>query len=374
MKSTIRLLIVTGVFLSSFVTLASTTWVPIGGDITIFIPYEPSEPFEAPVNVQVTTANGVNTLTWDDIEHASKYEIQYYDSQTNQWISLGTTEELFFVLSGSYSFDTMFSVKACNYNSCTNSDGTSVGQTVTIVINSSLPASPDDGTIGNIDEDGNGIRDDVELEISAIFPNNAVNRGFLEHTAYYFRSFLMDNSNSDMRRHISEVMKGYACLEGTSEGKDAYYTIISTHLDSRERFGKYTENQQILTRASMKVDSLDCVLSGSGVEPISGCFFDEHTHSSIIGSTTTVTSNNVLLGENVKITINVENKQYLGKSFDFAYYLNDIEQAKRRVNEGEQVTWVIDNYLFENDGYLKIKLDNSNGVVWFDYSASCQPN
>ncbi len=354
---------------------ANTTWVPIQVDsIMILVPYTPIEQFSAPNNLQVTTVNEVATLSWDNVEHASQYEIQFYDSQTNQWVSVGTTKELFFVLSGSYPSNTEFSVTACNYNSCTNSDGTSVGQTVSVVINISVPESPDDGTIGNVDEDANGIRDDVELEISAIYPDNAIKRGFLEHTAYYFRSFLLDDSIIDMRSHIAEVMKGYACLEGTNEGKDAYASIISTHLDSRERFGKYNENQQFLSQTSMSVGGLDCVLSGSGVEPISGCFFDEHKYSSIIGDNAIVTSNQILMGENIKITINVKNNIYLGKSFDFAYYLNDIEQEKRRINEGEETTWVIDSYLFENDGYLKLKLDNSNGLVWFDYSASCQPN
>ena len=63
--------------LLSLKTQAKTTWIPIGlGDITTFVPYAPTELFTAPANRRRSNNNGVTTLSWDDVEHASKFEVQ----------------------------------------------------------------------------------------------------------------------------------------------------------------------------------------------------------------------------------------------------------------------------------------------------------
>ena len=62
-------------FLCSLQVQADTTWIPIAvGDITTIIPYTPSTIFLAPTNANLSTVNGVSTLSWSNVEHASKYQ------------------------------------------------------------------------------------------------------------------------------------------------------------------------------------------------------------------------------------------------------------------------------------------------------------
>jgi len=97
---------------------ASTTWIPIAvGDITTIIPYTPSVLFLAPANVNVSTVNGVTTLSWNDVEHASKFEVQAINAE-GQWVTIATTENLSILLTGSNADYTSFRVVACNYNTC----------------------------------------------------------------------------------------------------------------------------------------------------------------------------------------------------------------------------------------------------------------
>ncbi|MCP4412169.1 MAG: hypothetical protein GY808_06330, partial [Gammaproteobacteria bacterium] len=158
MKSTIRLLIVTGVFLSSFVTLASTTWVPIGGDITIFIPYEPSEPFEAPVNIQKSENGGVSTLTWDDVEHASQFEVQGLNAQ-GVWVTILVTTDNFVVLDERFSDYSQIRIAACNYQAQACSNASSIIYIVTETAPTrgepEQPPSPHVQTIPSIDKETN---------------------------------------------------------------------------------------------------------------------------------------------------------------------------------------------------------------------------
>ena len=97
---------------------ASTTWIPISvGDISIIIPYTPSGLFLAPANANISTVSGVSTLSWSDVEHASKYQVQALNAQ-GQWVTIATTESLFLVLTGSNANYSSFRVVACNYNTC----------------------------------------------------------------------------------------------------------------------------------------------------------------------------------------------------------------------------------------------------------------
>lgn len=104
--------------LCSLQAQASTTWIPIAvGDITTIIPYIPSGLLLAPANANVSIVNGVSTLSWNDVEHASKFEVQALNSQ-GQWVTLTVTEKLYFVLNNNYPDYSEFRVVACNYNTC----------------------------------------------------------------------------------------------------------------------------------------------------------------------------------------------------------------------------------------------------------------
>jgi RHS repeat-associated protein len=100
---------------------ADTTWVPINvGDITTFIPYTPTGTFAAPANAQLIDVGGVTRLSWDNIEHASQYEIQGLNA-AGQWVSILTTDALFAVIDNRFQGFTNIRVTACTYNSCTSS-------------------------------------------------------------------------------------------------------------------------------------------------------------------------------------------------------------------------------------------------------------
>ncbi len=104
----------------SFNLHANTTWVPIiTGDITIMIPYVPSEAFEAPSNVLVSVNGNVNTLTWNNIEHASRYEIGALNAQ-NVWVSILTTDELSVIMDSRFDGYQAFRIQGCTYTSCVN--------------------------------------------------------------------------------------------------------------------------------------------------------------------------------------------------------------------------------------------------------------
>jgi len=99
---------------------ASTTWIPIAvGDITTIIPFTPNYLFLAPANANVSTVNSVSTLSWNDVEHASKYEVQALNAQ-GQWVTIATTANLSLALTGSNASYNSFRVVACNYNTCAN--------------------------------------------------------------------------------------------------------------------------------------------------------------------------------------------------------------------------------------------------------------
>jgi hypothetical protein len=82
---------------------ADTTWVPINvGDITTFIPYTPTGTFSAPANVMISANNGISTISWGNVEHASQYEIQALNS-AGQWVSILITDELSAVIDSRFS-------------------------------------------------------------------------------------------------------------------------------------------------------------------------------------------------------------------------------------------------------------------------------
>ncbi len=120
MKKKLRIIATIVGLLSSLQVQASTTWIPIAiGDITTIIPYTPSGLFSPPANTNLTTTGGVSTLSWSDVEHASKFEVQALN-ELGQWLTITTTQNLSFVLTGNHTNYNSFRVVACHHNSCVN--------------------------------------------------------------------------------------------------------------------------------------------------------------------------------------------------------------------------------------------------------------
>lgn len=105
---------------------ADTTWIPISnGGITIIIPYTPTGVFSAPSNTQLSQSSSVATLSWSDIQHASRFEVQAKNAQ-GVWVSLFITEDAFAIIDSRFNGFTEVRVMACSYNSCTNTGDWSV--------------------------------------------------------------------------------------------------------------------------------------------------------------------------------------------------------------------------------------------------------
>jgi hypothetical protein len=123
---------------------AATTWVTIAeGDVNIIMPFTPTELFSAPTNVNVAQTSAGRTLSWDDVEHASKFEVQALNTQGN-WESITVTEELFLEITADYADYTSFRVVACNYASCegTGDWGENTSVRKIIFIHTDLLGSP----------------------------------------------------------------------------------------------------------------------------------------------------------------------------------------------------------------------------------------
>ena len=159
MISKFRHIIIYFTFLFSVLSHAETTWVPINvGDITTFIPYVPSEGLAVPSNVQISANNGVSTISWGNVEHASQYEIQALNS-AGQWVSILITDELSVIIDSRFAGYTSIRVMACSYNSCSSTGSWSsqvnlnvepdVEINVTQPVASSLAAVPPVDTLHN---------------------------------------------------------------------------------------------------------------------------------------------------------------------------------------------------------------------------------
>ncbi len=117
-KPILMLVLLASIYVSQ--VRAATTWIPIAvGDITTIIPFTPTELFSAPNNVNVSLINGVNTLSWDDVEHASKFQVQALNAQ-GKWVTIATTAGLSLTLTGNNAKYNSFRIVACNYNTCAN--------------------------------------------------------------------------------------------------------------------------------------------------------------------------------------------------------------------------------------------------------------
>ncbi|WP_155735492.1 hypothetical protein [Pseudoalteromonas luteoviolacea] len=104
---------------------AKTTWIPIPSEgAFLVIPFIPTVPFPPASNFSTKVTAGITYVTWDDIKHASRYQIQVLNSQ-GQWVELFVVDENQFLISklnGNYEFR----VIACNINTCNNTGLASV--------------------------------------------------------------------------------------------------------------------------------------------------------------------------------------------------------------------------------------------------------
>lgn len=99
-------------------SVAKTTWIPINnGGVTFVIPFIPNGLFVAPTNVQKTLQNGIVTLKWDDIQHASKYLIQG-QSNDGTWVDVKVVFSNEATLELANKAYEAIRVLACNYNTC----------------------------------------------------------------------------------------------------------------------------------------------------------------------------------------------------------------------------------------------------------------
>ena len=299
--------------------------------------------------------NGYYDVKWNAVSGATSYKL--YD---------GNNTLLFGGSANKYSRERMptgkytYKVSACNAAGCS---GTSAVATILVLLA--------DNTIGSIDNDGNGIRDDIELRIAQLAPVGSLKNGYLKHTAFYTRAFLQSTDKVNNTRYFSEIIKGQACLLPLSNGEEAYATIMGNNLDSKERFSRYTKNSNNVNEELLRGNNAICVLKGTGVEPVSGCY-EEYSFQG--GVHVETYHDNLLIGENVKLTINVKNLPEWGGTFDFSYFLNNVLQHKKAMANEEQSSWVINNYNYNNDGYLKLLANNPSESTLFEWSITCESN
>ncbi len=113
----LQLLIISSLSIS-FNTQASTTWVPISnGSITIIIPFIPNEKFNAPLQTQLSYNGQYYSLSWENITHASRYQISALNSE-GVWVNILETDNVYLLLDNRFNNYTDIKITACNYNSC----------------------------------------------------------------------------------------------------------------------------------------------------------------------------------------------------------------------------------------------------------------
>jgi len=313
-------------------------------------------PFAPRITLASENYDGNYSVEWSAVSEATSYKLFIVGSASPIYEGSGTSFPQNAMVNGQYSYQ----VSACNAAGCSENSPT---KTIFVYL--------DDNSIGSIDSDGNGIRDDIELKIAQISPINSLKNGYLQHTAFYTRAFLLATSDVNKKRFRTEMLKGYACLLTSSDDEEAYAQIVAGHLDSKERFERYNHNNSFMNQESITVNNMDCVLKGTGVEPVSGCF-KQYSWNSMVSYMSYIPE--LLMGENVKLTIKVKNLPQWGGTFDFSYFLNGVLQDKKEMANESEAVWVIDNYNFDNDGYLKLQADNPSTATMFEWSVTCESN
>ena len=363
---------------------ASTNWIPITvGDITIVIPYIPDsiiyEDSHGNLYVKLTASHGGKLLKLTKSLYWASSEIQQ-----NEWDELSLTVSEYSISYGNFLGDSAQDLEI-------------IENDVEIIVENragsyvvSLPAeSPDDGTIGSIDADDYGIRVDVEVNIAKLAPVNSLKNGYLQHTAFYTRAFLLETSNVNKKRFLTEMMKGYACLQASSTDEEAYAQVVAGHLDSKERFERYTHNNSFLNQESITVNNMDCVLKGTGVEPVSACLVDSY----VFGPRNAFEGNSLAIfkgmnmGENVKVAITIANETITtggysdpGGSFVASIHFGQPGEmfgpavVSQRIEENTEFTHIIDNYNFDTDGFVYPQADDYIRDSTVRMTFTCEPN
>lgn len=275
---------------------------------------------------------------------------------------------------------TGYSVSMGHYSGGNNSDfkitKTSTGAEVILEYKGPLnyqvpqkPDAPDDGSIGNIDNNNDGIRDDVELLINELHPRGSKKANYLKHLSHHFRNYLLASNEFDQQRYIKEVYKAQQCL---ADEQNSYARVLATHLDSEARYKRYLARNEMLENYRMVGDSASCSLAGTGVEPLSSCFQTGVTYPNQVISergTTQRSIIDILPGENIDVYLRAYNQ--LGDKARFSYFLNDVKKGEIRLSEGKTHLWKVTNYHYERDGYIKVKADDSDGSTYFRWRVEC---
>lgn len=102
---------------SPFLLHAKTTWIPItNGSVSFVIPYIPSS-YPSPTGLNLNSS----MLTWDDLEHASYYQVMGLNKR-GQWVVITVTQDNFFEYSNQFFGYSDIRINACSLNTCDGFD------------------------------------------------------------------------------------------------------------------------------------------------------------------------------------------------------------------------------------------------------------
>jgi hypothetical protein len=137
----------------------------------------------------------------------------------------------------------------------------------------------DDNTMGHVDSDLDGVRDNVEREIALLSPADRQYRGYLYHLAYYTRRLLMapevsdpvdpDVMSFDVAHSMLEILKVQACLTSV-KGKDDAARVIARHMDSKSRFTAHYKKSAVAEKIPIAIEDYGCIITN--LEPIKDLF------------------------------------------------------------------------------------------------------
>lgn len=129
------------------------------------------------------------------------------------------------------------------------------------VFSSDVPSEPDEvdnsSSLGGIDTDGDGIKDDVERWIALKFPKDAKKRRYSYSYAFYMRKLLMTTNRTQIQNNVIELIKASVCMPSNEK---ELAEIMGMHLNSETRFNRYAENAASLSTSMLEVNALACVL------------------------------------------------------------------------------------------------------------------
>ncbi|MCO7187405.1 MULTISPECIES: hypothetical protein [unclassified Pseudoalteromonas] len=150
---------------------------------------------------------------------------------------------------------------------------------IPIAFEHNLPPEPqDDGSLGSIDSDNDGVRDDIERYIAQQYPLNRTTRGYLYHAAAYARKIVSAPSSpaqNGMEEGLMvphqvlysylEVQKATYCLNTNNRDQIRYVTAMN--MDSKERFTAFMKNTaKVKKLIKISDQGTDCRISNT--EPL----------------------------------------------------------------------------------------------------------